>query len=382
MSQAGSAQSSGVNTQEARPGTSPLPPPGKAKHLVLVGAGEAHVRLLWALAKSPIANTRVTLVSFAASSISPSLLPLALARHCALADVERDVAAYARTAQAAWIQDRVLALDADQRAITLAGGETLGYDVVSIDAQGTAERDAIPGARELGLFVRPRETFASAWTAVDRLADERPLAVVVLGTHATCFELALAWRERLGEAAAVTWVCGPDGPLPDAHPRSRDAVKRMLDRRRVPALPGPCTAISATHVHLACGARLVCDVAVLATGTQPPAWLAASGLALSNQGFIATNERLQSSSHAEVFAVGDLAPPAAQAISRHEFLPTGRGLEANLRAFLTGQTLRPVRLLRRRAELLACSDRTALLLWGQVAWRSRMWWWLKRWQRQ
>ena len=373
-------EASGIGVDQAQFASSRGP--GKARHLVLLGAGETHLRLLRALAQSPLADTRVTVISPVARSISPGLLPFALAGHCPLVDVEHDVAAHVQAAYATWQQEKVVELDVERQAITLAGGQSLVYDVLSIDAQATAERDSVAGAREIALFARPREMFASAWGAVDRLAKEHPLALVVVGTSAYCFELALAWRERLGHAAAVSWVCGPDGPLPDAHPRAREAVKRVLAQRRVPVLPGPCTEISATHVHLSCGARLVCEVAVLAANPQPPVWLAASGLALSNQGFIATNEHLQSSSHATVFAVGDLAPPAAQAISRHEFLPTGRGLEANLRAYLTGQTPNPVRLQRRRAELLACGDRTALLLWGPITWRSRLWWWLKRRQRQ
>ena len=61
------------------------------------------------------------------------------------------------------------------------------------------------------------------------------------------------------------------------------------------------------HIRLATGAHLVCDLPMLAVGAQAPAWLGSSGLDLDTQGFAQVNAFQQSTSHAVVFAVGDVA---------------------------------------------------------------------------
>jgi selenide,water dikinase len=55
------------------------------------------------------------------------------------------------------------------------------------------------------------------------------------------------------------------------------------------------------------GATVPFDVLLWVTDASAPAWLKESGLATDAKGFVSVNERLQSVSHPNVFAAGDIA---------------------------------------------------------------------------
>ena len=79
----------------------------------------------------------------------------------------------------------------------------------------------------------------------------------------------------------------------------------------------------------------------LLVGTQTPAWLASSGLVLDTQGFVRVNAFQQSTSHAAVFAAGDVASreDAPHARSGVYAVRAGPPLLANLLSVLNGQPL-------------------------------------------
>jgi len=111
----------------------------------------------------------------------------------------------------------------------------------------------------------------------------------------------------------------------------------------------------------------------------PRAW--GSGLALDETGFIATGATLQSSSHPEVFAVGDVATrsDAPHPKSGVYAVRAGPPLALNLRRFVAGGHL--VRYLPqpRSLNLLACGERYAIGSWGDWSFEGRwVWWWKDR----
>jgi hypothetical protein len=78
---------------------------------------------------------------------------------------------------------------------------------------------------------------------------------------------------------------------------------------------------------------------------RPSPWLAASGLAYDERGFVRVDDHLRSVSHAHVFAAGDCASQdgrLASAIGRLR-VRQGPPLAYNLRAAATGMPLQPYR---------------------------------------
>jgi pyridine nucleotide-disulfide oxidoreductase family protein len=346
------------------------------KRVLLLGAGHAQLAVLADVMRQRLPGAEVLLVTPQAQLLYSGMVPGLIAGRHAIADCTIDIAALAKTAGVPLRLGRAVALDAQAREVTLADGERLGYDVLSLNTGPVQDRDRIPGAREHALFVRPIESFVELWQRTRTLAEQRPLALVVVGNGAAGVELVLAARAGLGTRHSLTLVC--DGALLPAYPpATRERAQAALRRANVQLLPGHCSAIEARHVVVG-SMRVVCDVPVVATGSDAPAWLADSGLALDEVGFVRVGATLQSASHPNVLAAGDLmvrddAPhPRSGVYAVH----AGPVLAANLRAFAGGGALASYRPQRRSLNLLSLGDGRALGSWG--SWSAQGWmmgWW-------
>jgi pyridine nucleotide-disulfide oxidoreductase family protein len=351
------------------------------KHLLLIGGGHAHVHVLRAMAESPFPGARVTLVSPFPTLVYSGMVPGFVAGHYRLDDCVIPLAPLAARAQVKFIEAAAVAVDAAARQVRLADGQALHYDTLSLDSGPVMDRDAILGAREFALFVRPIEAFTRLWQAVLALAEQRPLSVVVVGAGAAGVELAMALQHRFGERARVSLVTGGPPPLP-SHPSGAQArVLRALKHCGVTLFEDMCSEITATHVVLARGMRLACDAPVLAIGGSAPTWLAGSGLALDAQGFVATGATLQSASHPEVFAAGDVASrsDAPHPRSGVYAVRAGAPLALNLRRFVGGGALEPYAPQPHALNLLACGERRAIACYAGWSVGGRwVWWWKDR----
>lgn len=355
------------------------------KRLVLLGGGHAHVHVLQALAQTPLAGARAVLVTPFARQMYSGMVPGLVAGHYAAEACAIPLAPLAAAAQVELVEASAVALNAGARSVTLSDGRVAEYDLLSIDTGPVMDRDAIPGARAHGLFVRPIEHFVRLFDALLALAVQRALEVVVIGGGAAGVELAMALAHRLrqvGEGASrVVLVTGGTLPLAGYPLRVIERTQQALRQQRVTVLQEACVAIEAGHVVLDNGARVACDAPLLATGASAPPWLAGSGLALDERGFIATGPTLQSSSHVDVFAAGDVAsrPDAPHPKSGVYAVRAGPPLADNLRRFIGAGTLQPYTPQTRTLNLLSCGERRAVASWGDWSAEGRwVWWWKDR----
>jgi NADH dehydrogenase FAD-containing subunit len=316
------------------------------------------------------------------------MVPGVVAGHYAPEQARIPLAPLCAAAHVTLVQGQAVALDAAQRLVTLSDGRVAEYDVLSLDVGGAQDRDALPGAREHALFVRPIETLVSVLDRLREQASRRPLDVVVVGAGAAGFELALAlaWGlahlTRPGEGSSrVALVTGGGEPLA-GYPRVVVAHGlKALARHKVTLFREASVAVEAGALVLASGARLACDVPVIATGVGAPAWLGASGLALDERGFVSTGPTLQSTSHPEVLAAGDVASrwDAPHPRSGVHAVRAGPPLALNLRRFIGAGALQPYTPQPRTLNLLSCGERRAIMAWGDWVAEGRWaWWWKDR----
>lgn len=354
------------------------------KRLLLAGGGHAHVHVLAALAREPLPGAEVLLVTPFARQMYSGMLPGWVAGHYREDQIVIPLPALAQAAGVRLVEGRIAGLDAGARRATLADGRTLDYEWLSLDTGPVMDRDAIPGAREHALFLRPVEHFVRLFPALLARAVAEPLDLAVVGAGAGGVEiaLALAWRlQRQGAATRLSLVAGADGPLAGFPEGVRQPVQRALQRQRITLLPHACSAVEAGRLTLANGTRVACDVPLLAVGTSAPPWLQGSGLALDARGFVATGPTLQSTSHPEVFAAGDVATrvDAPHPKSGVHAVRAGPPLALNLRRALAGGALQPYMPQARTLYLLSTGRRHAVASWGPWATSGRwVWWWKDR----
>ena len=354
------------------------------KRLVLLGGGHAHVHVLREFARRRPADAQVVLASPFARQLYSGMLPGWVAGHYAIGELAIALPQLAQAAGAEFAETAAVALDAGERTVTLADGRVAEYDVLSIDTGAAPPRDAVPGAREHALFVRPIEHFVSLLERLVDLAYARPLDLAVIGGGAAGFEIALALAHRFrpdrGETTVrVSLVTGAGTPLAGYPPGVIARGRRALRERGVSVIEQLCVAVEADRLQLADGATLACNAPVMAIGGVAPAWLAGSGLALDERGFVATGATLQSTSHAEVFAVGDVASrhDAPHPRSGVHAVRAGPPLADNLIGHLEGRPLRSHAPQRRTLNLLSCGERYAIASWGGLSAEGA---WVWRWK--
>jgi NADH dehydrogenase FAD-containing subunit len=158
-------------------------------------------------------------------------------------------------------------------------------------------------------------------------------------------------------------------------------ARRRLVASGVTVLRDVCAEVQAGSVRLQGGALVACEAAIVATGADAPRWLRASGLALDERGFVLTGPTLQSTSHASVFAAGDVATrdDAPHAKSGVYAVRAGPPLALNLRRATAGGVLQAYRPQRRTLNLVSGGGRRAIVSWGGLSAEGRWaWWWKDR----
>lgn len=354
------------------------------RELVLLGAGHSHVQVLAHLAKHPLMGARITLIAPHPRQLYSGMVPGFVAGHYTLDDCVIPLEPLVRRAGVRWLHRSVKALDADSSTVLLDDGSTLHYSWLSVNTGPVQNRTllehTLPGAREHGLFVRPIESFGALWPKVVELGEQKPLRIAVIGGGAAGVELAMAIRHRLPQAA-ITLLAGNTPVCANYSPEVQQQVMAALKSRHITVLQDRALGLNGREVRLGCGGDLACDVPLIATGAQAAPWLAGSGLAVDAQGFIAVDACQRSTSHSQVFAVGDISVRTDRALARSGVyaVRAGPALATNLAAAVAGQPLKAHQPPGSTLNLLSCGNRSAIAAWGNFRAQGRWVWWLKNW---
>ncbi|WP_089007221.1 NAD(P)/FAD-dependent oxidoreductase [Micromonospora viridifaciens] len=205
------------------------------------------------------------------------------------------------------VVDTVTRIDAAERCVTLAGGDTVGYDYL-VYAVGSGSADPrVPGAAEFAYPIASLEEAQRLRPVLD--AAPATAAVTVVGAGPTGIETAAELAEQ---GRTVTLVCG--GVLgPYLHPRGRRSVARRLAKLGVTVLDGPdtkVTAVTRDAVRLNGGRTVPSRVIIWTAGFGVPDLAARSGLSTDALGRLLTDETLTSVDDARIVAAGDSAAPS------------------------------------------------------------------------
>ncbi len=357
-----------------------------SQQLLLVGGGHAHLKVLEAFARRPLANADVTLVSRFDNAIYSGMLPGWIAGHYQLKDLTIPLRPLAESARVNFVRDRVIAIDLVERVAYAQSGTPLPFDVLSINIGPDMDRDAIRGLAEHALPLRPIEKFVEAWQRLDARFAGAPRAgtLTVVGGGAAGVEIALAIAYRARTAPLhlkVQLITGRPGVLPALPPGARQCAATLLTQTGVRVIEDDVVAVGADRVQLAGAGELASDVVLAAIGAGAARWPRDCGLKCDTRGFIAVNSSLQSLSHPFVFAAGDCATIADRPHARSGVyaVRAGRTLAANLRRTLANRLLQRHRPLPTALYLISTGSKNAIGIWGPLCFSNeKLWRWKDR----
>ncbi|MEQ9121482.1 MAG: FAD-dependent oxidoreductase, partial [Alphaproteobacteria bacterium] len=352
------------------------------RDIVLVGGGHAHVDVVKRFGMRPEPGVRVTLV--ARDSLTPysGMIPGLLRGVYGHADCHIDLGRICRWAGVGLVRAAATGLDLVGQCVEIAGRPPLAYDLLSIDVGSTPPAAGIAGADEFALSIKPLDRFLARLDEMDRsLPDGARLAVAGAGAGGVVTALGLKRRfERQGKPVRMTLLSADAAILPGHADAVRARMLQALADAGVEVRTGAAVAaVAAEGATLADGAEVPAEVVVLATGAAAPAWLAASGLAVDDGGFVRVDRFLRSPSHPEVFAAGDCAAFDPRPLDKSGVYAVRAGppLAGNLRRAAIGEPLEPWRPQRRTLALMSTGDGGAVVSYGRLAMSGR---WAWRWK--
>ncbi len=360
------------------------------KDIVLIGAGHAHVGVLRMFGMNPVAGVRLTLITRQVHTPYSGMLPGLVAGTYQFDEAHIDCAPLAVFAGARIYHDEVCGLDLDAKRILCRSRPPVAFDAVSIDIGSTPAADNITSAHDVLVPVKPIDSFLARFEDVRRrVLDAKANAdVVVVGGGAGGVELMFGLERRLrrdlaarglgGGRLTFTIVSASAKLLPQFPERFRGLALEALRARGIDVLTAARVVCARGEtIELEDGRTLPATAVFWTTQAAAAPWLRETGLALDANGFIRVGPTLQSVTHSDVFAAGDIASMdgAARPKSGVFAVRQGKPLADNLRRLVAGQPLRKYRPQREAMYLLSTADgraigsRNGLVFEGAWVWR-------------
>ena len=362
------------------------------KTLVLIGGGHSHVEVLKQFGMAPLPGVQLILICRDTHTPYSGMLPGLVAGHYAYDDVHIDLRRLAGFAGARFYGDEVTGFDFENQKIFCKSRPPVPYDLCSVNIGSAPGLGQIPGAAENVSPVKPISGFLDQWRTLQHRVGvaQRPLRIGIVGAGAAGVELALAMEHAFSACSLAT-----SQQIPEFHLFSQNAkilpthgakaqrylLRSLLERGILLHLGEEVVSVARNSLTTQSCETYVLDAVLWTTAARPPAWLEETGLDLTGDGFIEVNDFLQSTSHGNVFAAGDVATMINHPREKAGVMAVRHGppLARNLRRILIDAPLKKFRPQKTWLSLISTGDRRAVASWGHFAAQGKLMWRWKDW---
>ena len=364
------------------------------KDVVLVGAGHAHVGVLRMIGMNPIPGVRFTLITRQVDTPYSGMLPGMIAGLYSADDAHIDTGPLARFAGARLYNSEVIDLDVEGKLVICHDRPPVPYDVVSLNIGSTPSARDVPGVSQHAIPVKPIDGFLDRFEAARaRIMNAGGRARIgVVGAGAGGVELILALHHRLTcdlisaglDPSRLSFALLTSSPdlLPRLPPKVRRRFAEIMAERSIAVHTNSrVTGLDAGGVQVNCETSVQLDEIFWTTRAAAAPWLAGTGLALEANGFLRVGRTLQSVSHPDVFAAGDVASIDGYDLPKSGVyaVRSGPPLATNIRRLIAGEPLLQYRPQRTALYLIstggphAIGSRNGLAFEGDWVWRLKDW---------
>lgn len=315
------------------------------KHLILAGAGHAHMMAMAGIADILRLGARVSVIGPSPYHYYSGMGPGMLGRGYEADDIRFGVRQTVEKQGAEFILDSVAGIDPEGRELQLLSGRRIQYDVLSLNTGSQVRLPAISGDASRIYPVKPIEGLLRARKEIESLLKTQALTVVVVGGGPAAVEVAGNVAHLLkGSAHPASVILHTGRGFLSKFPETVRKQSRTIlqDNGVLIREAGYLESISDNVLHFDSGAVAKADCIFLATGVHPSAFILEAGLEVGPDGGLLVNQYLQCPKHPEIFGGGDCISFLDQPLDKVGVYAVRENpvLLHNLKASLEGGTLR------------------------------------------
>jgi selenide,water dikinase len=361
----------------------------RSQHLVLIGGGHSHAIALKEWQKNPIPNVKLTLITNVLQTPYSGMLPGYIAGFYCFEETHIDLKKLAQFSQTKLVLTTAIALDLIKNQVICADCAPIRFDILSIDIGSTPTLLNIVGSE----FVIPAKPIPQLLQAWDNLLNrvhqnpENPISISIVGGGAGGVELALNMRSRLQTilpSHLITFHLLHRGQKLLKHHNAwvSQQLEKLLKEKNIQLHLGETVqSIEADRLdvyEINCHSNLSINANYIFGVTQASAadWIKHSDLSTDSSGFILIKNTLQTLSHENIFATGDIAtmPDHPRPKAGVFAVRQGKPLVQDWRNFLLNKPLKPYFPQKTYLSLIGTGNKSAIASWGNWGFRSRYFW--------
>ena len=330
-------------------------------------------------------GVRLTLITRDLHTPYSGMLPGLIAGHYDFNQAHIDLQILARRCGARLVHAEVVSIDAQAQRVCFSDRPSISYDILSLNI-GSRPKTPELGDRDNQIAVKPVDGFIRAWARLEQQLqqDESNLRLAIVGAGAGGVELALSleYRARQLKGNLQIAICTDEPTILSGHNRKvRSLLDAQLKQRSIRVYTSTAVDDYDGNTLRTASDEIPADVVIWATHADAPVWLADSGLALDQSGFIEVDACLRSNSHHNVFAAGDIASvvdhprPKSGVFAVRQGIPLAKNIARQI-GHLPLVAFRPQH---QFLSLISTGDRYAVASRGDRVFQGRWCWRLKDW---
>lgn len=356
--------------------------------LVLIGGGHSHAIALREWGLNPLPNIDLTLISDVEQTPYSGMLPGHVAGFYSYGETHIDLVSLAKFAGAKLICDRAIDIDPENNRV-ICSSQQIEYDYLSLDIGSTPQTITVPGAKEYVIPAKPVPLFLDAWYKLKQQAaanSEKSLSIAIVGGGAGGVELALNMQTCLEEilpnqnVLKIHLIHRGKQLLSGHNNWVSNKLTKIIQQRGIKLyLQQNVTEVLPDRVICQSGLEIASSNVFWVTQATAPTWVKESALKTDDRGFILVADTLQSISHPNIFATGDIATminyqrPKAGVFAVRQ----GQPLFNNWQNILTQQPLEEYTPQNKYLALIGTGDQKAIASYDSFGWQSSLFWRLK-----
>ena len=368
------------------------------KDLILIGGGHSHALVLRKMGMNPWpADVRITLVTNLADTPYSGMLPCHISGLYDFDTAHIDLRPLTRFANCRLIMDEMIGLDTQRQQVICRHHPPLAYDALSIDVGSTPAKSKVPGAAEYAIPAKPVPELLRAWDSYlfslkkELEADANKVATIgIVGGGVGGVEMAFAMQVRLQQLMqsigrnkqqiAVHIFQRSEHLAKGRNRLTQWMVERLCQEKKIVVHTGETVCeVGERTIRCESGLTVECDRTFWVTNASAPPWLKKTDLSLTKEGFLAIKDTLQTCSHQNIFAAGDVATMVNHPRPKAGVFAVRQGppLYKNLKRYVLDQPLKPFSPQQRYLNIIDTDTERSIASWGPFAIHAK---WCRSWK--